>query len=616
MSGSRDEEKRSLRRAFSDGRSGAEDGSIHSLASSPTLTPSPFSPALEDDKGFPLLSPSCPGFGKNIPLFAAKQTRPQTRSWLQTPLAPKGITILMLRILYFLLVPLLPSPLQALLPADPAKPRILRKIHPTSYLDGLRGVAALIVLQSHFLTNWFYPLRSGYLNTESDTHLLQLPILRLLYAGRASVAVFFVVSGFVLSYKPLLLARSSNQGAVLQTLSSSVFRRGFRLWIPIVFGTFISALLAYNDLYTPVPNRGELIPPVFPTLREQLWHWWGDLCIFWFPWKATVDGNDTVGFAYNGHLWTIPIEFYGSIVVFVTVLGLSGVNRGHGWMRIAIGTGLVGWSLRGGRWDAALFLGGMVCAEWSLMVADGMEGKLPGHVLRDYDFEIEMECSLPGSQALHALLRISKKALTALRLHLHPFIRLLKALKDLSLVILLFTSLFLLSYAGESASPGYYHNFLIPYTPSIWESVALGHEHFWLCIGALLLLFTLTNSPTMQRPFTWALPQYLGDVSYSLYIVHGMVLFTLGTGLQEKWTGAVGKIEWVDNGAGELVEVVVSLEAGARVWWRSLVGCVVVNWVVIFWCADLFWRAVDGRVPGWGRSVEGLVSGRRRGRGR
>ncbi|KAH8775132.1 acyltransferase family-domain-containing protein [Hyaloscypha finlandica] len=484
----------------------------------------------------------------------------------------------MLRILYFLLVPLLPSPLQALLPADPAKPRILRKIHPTSYLDGLRGVAALIVLQSHFLTNWFYPLRSGYLNTESDTHLLQLPILRLLYAGRASVAVFFVVSGFVLSYKPLLLARSSNQGAVLQTLSSSVFRRGFRLWIPIVFGTFISALLAYNDLYTPVPNRGELIPPVFPTLREQLWHWWGDLCIFWFPWKATVDGNDTVGFAYNGHLWTIPIEFYGSIVVFVTVLGLSGMNRGHGWMRIAIGTGLVGWSLRGGRWDAALFLGGMVCAEWSLM--------------------IEIECSLPGSQALHALLRISKKALTALRLHLHPFIRLLKALKDLSLVILLFTSLFLLSYAGESASPGYYHNFLIPYTPSIWESVALGHEHFWLCIGALLLLFTLTNSPTMQRPFTWALPQYLGDVSYSLYIVHGMVLFTLGTSLQEKWTGAVGKIEWVDNGAGDLV------------------GCAVVNWMVIFWCADLFWRAVDGRVPGWGRSVEGLVSGRRRGRGR
>ena len=190
MSGSRDEEKRSLRRAFSDGRSGADDGSIHSFASSPTLTPSPFSPALEDDKGFLLLSPSSPGFDKNIPLFAAKQTHPQTRSWLQTPLAPKGITILILRILYFLLVPLLPSPLQALLPADPAKPRILRKIHATSYLDGLRGVAALIVLHSHFLTNWFYPLRSGYLNTESDTHLLQLPILRLLYAGRASVAVF------------------------------------------------------------------------------------------------------------------------------------------------------------------------------------------------------------------------------------------------------------------------------------------------------------------------------------------------------------------------------------------------------------------------------------------
>jgi hypothetical protein len=105
-------------------------------------------------------------------------------------------------------------------------------------------------------------------------------------------------------------------------------------------------------------------------------HWYGDLSQFAFPWKGSgVDGNGAVWFVYNGHLWTIPVEFCGSIVVFVTVLGLSGGKR-DGWMRILIGMGLVGNSLVNGRWDVSLFLGGMVLAEWSrLSVRAGSGGR-------------------------------------------------------------------------------------------------------------------------------------------------------------------------------------------------------------------------------------------------
>lgn len=67
---------------------------------------------------------------------------------------------------------------------------------PTAYLDGLRGVAALIV---YFYHSAVYPcfdrLRRGYGATPQDTYFLQLPIVRVLHSGRASVAIFFVISG-------------------------------------------------------------------------------------------------------------------------------------------------------------------------------------------------------------------------------------------------------------------------------------------------------------------------------------------------------------------------------------------------------------------------------------
>lgn len=91
-----------------------------------------------------------------------------------------------------------------------------------------------------------------------------------------------------------------------------------------------------------------------------------------------------------------------------------------------------------------------------------------------------------------------------------------------------------------------------------------------------------------------------------------MVLFTLGTGLWERWTGLVGKDEWVDNGMGELVEVllrlIVRVGSGGR-------PCLGVWCLIMWWCFGVrifFWRVVDGKVPRWGRWVEGLVSGRRR----
>lgn len=120
---------------------------------------------------------------------AAGSTSLQTLEEIHTsqrlPRRPSLSGSLLQNVLWAFIHWLIPSFLQ-----QPSK----RKLYSTSYLDGLRGVAAFIVyidhFRDHFATAWMEPLRRGYRSTWEDDYILQLPIIRLLYSGRASVASF------------------------------------------------------------------------------------------------------------------------------------------------------------------------------------------------------------------------------------------------------------------------------------------------------------------------------------------------------------------------------------------------------------------------------------------
>lgn len=115
---------------------------------------------------------------------------------------------------------------------QPGGLRRKKKLIPSSYLDALRGYAALIVVNYH---RWQH---------EEHTWLVQLPFFRLLLAGRGMVDVFFVISGYVLSYRLLMLTRNQD-GRVLEALASSTFRRYFRLFGSAGAATFIAMITVW-----------------------------------------------------------------------------------------------------------------------------------------------------------------------------------------------------------------------------------------------------------------------------------------------------------------------------------------------------------------------------------
>jgi hypothetical protein len=123
-------------------------------------------------------------------------------------------------IIYFLLPSFLASDSQ-ILQFQPYTPGS------TLYLSSLRGIAAFLVFFYHFFVTYI----QGALESWSPVRYPNL------------VMVFFVVSGFALSCKPVKILYQQNQGqgghkAFVETIASSVLRRYLRLILPCA-GAFV-----------------------------------------------------------------------------------------------------------------------------------------------------------------------------------------------------------------------------------------------------------------------------------------------------------------------------------------------------------------------------------------
>jgi peptidoglycan/LPS O-acetylase OafA/YrhL len=86
-------------------------------------------------------------------------------------------------------------------------------------------------------------------NEDGTIYLIQRPYFRLVGSGHVCVSIFFLLSGFVCSLKPLRLARAMKPEEARTAIAASAFRRVFRLVIPCTIATVISWTLAQFNAY-------------------------------------------------------------------------------------------------------------------------------------------------------------------------------------------------------------------------------------------------------------------------------------------------------------------------------------------------------------------------------
>ena len=180
-------------------------------------------------------------------------------------------------------------------------------------LEGLRGLAALTVVISHCVLCFFPYLHTGdAANIVSgwETTFFNSPFL-VIYSGGFSVAVFFVISGYVLS-------RQFFQFNSAEFIRKAAAKRYVRLGMP-VFG---AVMLCYGFSRLGLYPAERVGLPKF--LAESYAHplTLGDAMIDGL-FGAMVFGHRTFDYV----LWTIQIEFFGSLGLFA-FLALVGKARG------------------------------------------------------------------------------------------------------------------------------------------------------------------------------------------------------------------------------------------------------------------------------------------------
>lgn len=306
------------------------------------------------------------------------------------------------------------------------------------------------------------------------------------------VSVFWVLSGISLSLKPLQLARSQSWDKFFDTMFSSIFRRALRLYMPVYFVqccVITAACLGlYNHAYAlsqawPFGGTNEGQFKVFDTNREQIQDWLKTMWKFANPFRPMRP-------LYDVHLWTIPLEFRNSIILFALLVAYSKL-KSH--IRIGLTIALYAFCVLVEEGDVALFVAGMGLAEFLL--------------IRDENAKL-----LPTAEKHQQVQRRRVKA---------------------AWIGVLYVGLHLLSWPAHKyeTSPGYItmHQLFKP----IFRSTELTFQR----MGAAIFLLALCGYDSLRKPFQTELAIYLGKISFPLYIIHGPICHVLGTRLVEFfWT--------------------------------------------------------------------------------
>jgi peptidoglycan/LPS O-acetylase OafA/YrhL len=359
-------------------------------------------------------------------------------------------------------------------------------------------------------THLQYPGTNTGYGVSKNPSIWQLPIIRFVYSGAAMVSIFFVVSGYVLTHRFIQKMYRQEFGTLYSSLTSLTFRRALRLFLPALASCVLSFICASFGLIY-FPEKVDHKP--FHHGIPALAYYIDRESNPW-TWDPYMEGF------YNPQLWSIALEYRASMVVFLAVLGLA---RSRTPVRMAVESGIVVHAFGHKRWDIALFMAGMLIAEMDVFVHD--------------------------STARTAIMQR----------------RCTKAVLITSVVV----GIWLSGYPRDRGL----HSFGYGFLGRVWPHGQY-RRRFWLGVASIMIVGPIPYLPLVQALFNTRLMRYFGQISFALYLIHGLGNRTIGIWLLRFTLKMVGN----DGDWAYALSYVVSAALYTP---------------IIVWWSDMFWRAID-----------------------
>jgi len=176
-----------------------------------------------------------------------------------------------------------------------------------AYLEGLRGIAALIVV-FHHLVLMFYPALNYGEETESLSKFVAITPLNIFYNGAFAVSLFFVLSGYVLSYKYILTKDA-------KIPIGYAIKRYFRLMPLIGFSVIFAFVIVRLNVLNPsalnaYTGSGDWLLDLFKSDQS----FFSLIKNIFYGVLFTGDNQ------YNPVVWSMKIEFISSMLLFAFLL--------------------------------------------------------------------------------------------------------------------------------------------------------------------------------------------------------------------------------------------------------------------------------------------------------
>jgi peptidoglycan/LPS O-acetylase OafA/YrhL len=289
--------------------------------------------------------------------------------------------------------------------------------------------------------------------------------------GHFAVTIFFVLSGYVLSTAPMAMIHAGNHLKLGDNLASAMFRRWPRLHIPLIATTFLY-MCSWHLFGIWVDGAKQE-----KKFKDELWFYWVELKNFTFIFRM---GGEP-WFNYNFHLWSIPVEFRGSIIIYTALLAFSRCRKNARLLCEVVLIFYFMYVVDG--WFGAMFVSGMLLCDLDLLA---LSNDLPRWL---YKFE---------------------------------------SFKELIFLNLFVISIYLGGVPSHDADTEilrksygwYYLSFLKP-------QAVFDFKWFFLFWAATFLVASVPHIPPLKAFFEHRFNQYLGRISFSLYLMHGPVLWTI-----------------------------------------------------------------------------------------